>query len=213
MNHVQDLVQAWHALLARHSSSPGVDDVGRALLDSWSDPRRRYHDIGHLRDILGYVDVLAEHAADADAVRLAAWYHDAVFEARPDDEELSAQQAEADLRALGVAGEFIAEVARLIRMTAAHNPAPGDRDAEVLSDADLASLAVPAEQYRHNSAAIRIEFAHVCDDVFRAGRAAIIAALLAGPSLYRTGVARGRWEAAAWANLAEELAVLTAERR
>ena len=41
-----------------------LDDVGAALLSSWSDPRRRYHDIDHLRDILGYVDMLAGDADD-----------------------------------------------------------------------------------------------------------------------------------------------------
>lgn len=206
---MQDLVRAWRTLMARHSRSSDIDDVGRALLARWSEPRRRYHDIEHLRDILGYIDVLADHAADADAVRLAAWYHDAVFEGRPDDEERSARKAEADLGALGAAAEFIAEVARLIRMTAAHNPAAGDRDGEVLSDADLASLAVPLEQYRRNSADIRIEFAHVADETFRSGRARVIAALLAAPALYRTPAARERWEQAARSNLAAELARLT----
>ena len=206
---VQDLVRAWHALLRRHSSSPLIDDVGAALLSSWSDPRRRYHDIDHLRDILGYVDVLADDADDADAVRLAAWYHDAVFEARPDDEELSACRAETELAGLDADAAFVAEVARLVRMTAAHNPEPGDHNAEVLSDADLASLAIDGERYRRNSADIRLEFAHVDEHLFRAGRAAIIAALLAGPSLYRTRVGRQRWEDAARANLKAELDALT----
>ena len=210
---MQDLARAWHTLMSRHSSSTLIDDVGAALLHSWSDPRRRYHDLVHLRDILAYVDVLADAADDADTVRLAAWYHDAVFEARPDDEELSAQRAEADLTALGADGAFVAEVARLVRMTAAHNPEPGDRNAEVLSDADLASLAIDGIRYRQNSAAIRLEFAHVDEHLFRAGRAAIIAALLAGPSLYRTRMGRQRWEEAARANLAAELDALTRAAR
>lgn len=206
---MQDLVRAWRTLMARHSTSSDIDDVGLALLARWSEPRRRYHDIGHLRDILGYVDVLAEHAADPDAVRLAAWYHDAVFEGLPDDEELSARKAEADLGALGAPAEFVAEVARLIRMTAGHSPVAGDRDGEVLSDADLASLAVAPERYRRNSADIRLEFAHVADQTFFSGRARVIGALLAAPTLYRTPEARERWEQAARANLTAELARLT----
>ncbi len=208
---MQDLVRQWQTVMARHSNSPDVEGVGRGLLARWSDARRRYHHVGHLRDILGYIDVLAEHADDADAVRLAAWYHDAVFDGRSDDEERSARQAEADLAGLGVAADFVAKVARLVRMTAAHNPAAGDRDGEVLSDADLASLALPPEQYRRNSADIRIEFAHVDEDVFRAGRARVIAALLAGPSLYRTPGGRARWEQAARTNLESELAALTGD--
>ena len=206
---MQDLVRAWRTLMARHSTSSDIDDVGRALLARWSEPRRRYHDIGHLRDILGYVDVLAEYAADADAVRLAAWYHDAVFEGRPDDEELSARKAEATWPCLGAAAGFIAEVARLIRMTAAHHPGgrrPGRRGA-LRRRPRLAggpARAVPA-QLRD----IRTEYAHVADDVFRSGRARVIGALLAAPALYRTPAARQRWEQAARANLEAELARLT----
>ena len=205
---MEDLLSAWRALVARHCDSPDIDAVGRALLARWAEPHRRYHDLAHLRDILGYVDMLAEHAADADAVRLAAWYHDAVFTARPEDEELSARRAESDLLALGLTAPFIAEVTRLIRMTASHDPAPGDRDAEVLSDADLASLALPAERYRHNSAAIRTEYAHVPEEAYRLGRARVVTALLAAPVLYRTPAARQRWEAGARANLSSEAALL-----
>ena len=76
---VQDLVEAWHELLSRHTASVRADETGRALLACWADPHRRYHDLGHLRGVLGNVDELASYAADADAVRLAAWYHDAVY--------------------------------------------------------------------------------------------------------------------------------------
>ena len=62
---VQDLVEAWAALLARHTTAPEAAAVGRRLLASWSEPHRRYHAVSHLRDILSYVDELAEYADDA----------------------------------------------------------------------------------------------------------------------------------------------------
>jgi predicted metal-dependent HD superfamily phosphohydrolase len=206
---VEDLVAVWCALLARHTASPDVEATGRALLARWCEPHRRYHDIAHLRGILGYVDQLADYAGDADAVRLAAWYHDAVYDGLPDDEERSAQTAEAELALLGLPGAVVAEVARLVRMTVTHDPACGDRDGEVLSDADLATLALPAEDYQRNSVAIRAEYAHVPEDTFRAARARMIEALLAEPQLFRTPMARQRWEAAARTNLREELVTLT----
>ncbi len=208
---MQDLVQAWRALLQRHCDSPRAEAVGRAMLARWSEPHRRYHDVAHLRDVLGRIDELADHADDADAVRLAAWYHDVIYDARPDDEERSARQAEAELGGLGLPASLVAEVARLIRMTVEHDPAPGDRDAEVLSDADLAALAVPPEEYRRNSAAIRAEYSHVPEEKFRAGRARVIRALLGGPGLFRTPAARRRWEAAARANMTAELKTLTGD--
>jgi predicted metal-dependent HD superfamily phosphohydrolase len=199
-----DLLEAWQALIRAHTS---VDarDTGRALLASWAEPDRRYHTADHLRDVLSRVDELAAHASDPDAVRLAAWYHDAVYRGAPDDEENSARRAEAELTALGVAPALVAEVARLVRLTAAHDPPAGDRNGETLSDADLAILAVEPERYRRNTAAVRAEYAHVPEDTFRSGRARIIRALLAAPALYRTPVGRHQWEQRARANLAAEL--------
>ncbi|AQA02872.1 metal-dependent phosphohydrolase [Mycobacterium sp. MS1601] len=206
---MQDLLEAWDALLARHTSHTGdVAVAGQALLARWAEPHRRYHDLAHLRAILASVEELSGYAADADAVRLAAWYHDAVYAGRSDDEERSAQLAESDLAALGVDADLVAEVARLVRMTLEHNPAAGDTNAEALSDADLAGLALPRELYQRNSALIRQEYAHVSDADFRAARARVIEALLAGPGLYRTPLARREWEARAVANMNAELASL-----
>ena len=205
---VRDLLESWTALIARHSADPDAIDIGRGLLAAWSEPHRRYHGISHLRDILDRIEELAPYADDADSVRLAAWYHDAVYAGLPDDEERSARRAEDELSRLNVTPELVAEVARLVRMTITHDPPPGDRDGEVLSDADLAALAVAGDAYRANTAAIRAEYAHVPDDAFRKGRSQILAALLAGPGVFRTDYARGAWEAAAQDNMRAELAGL-----
>lgn len=211
MNDVQDLLDSWTVLIARHSAAPGAVETGRLLLASWAEPHRRYHSIAHLRGILAAVEELAGYAADPDAVRLAAWYHDAVYNGSPDDEERSAQRAERDLSRLGVAGTLVEEVARLVRMTVTHDPAPGDRNGAVLSDADLASLAVPGEVYRQNSAAIRAEYGHVPDDAFRKGRTQVLVGLLEGPGVFRTELGRQRWEDAARSNLRAELAALAGQ--
>jgi len=206
---VTDLLTEWLVLLARHTASPDTGAVGAAMLGRWSEPHRRYHDRAHLQGVLGAVDALAEHADDPDAVRLAAWYHDAIYAGAPDDEENSALLAEADLRSLQVAEVLVAEVTRLVRLTVEHDPGPTDRNGQVLSDADLAELAVGPEQYRRNTARVRAEYGHVADEDFRAGRARIIAALLGAPTLYRTPQGRRLWEAAARENLAAELRTLT----
>lgn len=208
---MQDLLESWQWLISRHTDDPGAVETGRALLAAWSEPHRQYHSVGHLRDALARVEELADYAEDPDAVRLAAWYHDSVYNGLPDDEERSAQRAEQDLCRLGVAPGLLDEVARLVRMTVSHNPAPGDRNAEVLSDADLAALALPQEQYRHNTAAIRAEYAHVPDEVFRNGRTQVLVGLLEGPGVFRTPVGRQRWEEAAQRNLRAELVMLSTE--
>ena len=151
---VQDQAAAWGDLISRHSHAPEALAVGGELVAAWSQPHRHYHSVAHLMDILVRVEQLADHADDPDAVRLAAWYHDCVYEGLPDDEERRARRAEEDLPRLGVAPAMVDEVARLVRMTVTHDPAPGDHNGEVLSDADLAALALPRDLYRMNSAAI-----------------------------------------------------------
>ena len=206
---VQDLLEQWATLIARHTADPDAPGIGRALLASWSEPHRRYHSVAHLRDILAHVQDLADCAEDPDAVRLAAWYHDAVYDGLPDDEERSARRAEEELSRLGVGPGLVDEVARLVRTTITHDPAPGDRNGEVLSDADLAALAVPCERYRSNTAAIRAEYAHIPDEVFRKGRLQVLLSLLEGPGVFRTDAGRRKWEAAARDNLRAEMAALT----
>jgi predicted metal-dependent HD superfamily phosphohydrolase len=201
----QELFAAWQALIENHSVSPRAAEIGASLLAAWAQPHRRYHTITHLRSVLRHVDDLAAHALDPDAVRLAAWYHDAVYDGAPDDEERSAQRAENDLGALQLAPGLIGEVARLVRLTAAHNPVPGDRNGETLCDADLAILAAPAERYAAYRAAVHAEYAHVPDQSFAAGRAAILAALLDAPAVYRTPHAHKHWEAQARSNIRAEL--------
>ncbi len=203
------MLAEWEQLIARHTADPGATVAGQRLLAAWSQPQRSYHSVAHLRDVLSRVDELASCADDPDAVRLAAWYHDAVYAGRPDDEERSAQFAECDLTELGVSPAMVSEVARLVRMTVTHDPAPGDRNGETLSDADLSALAVPGEQYRRNTAAIRAEYAHIPDEVFRKGRVQVLVALLESPAVFRTGHGHRAWEDAARANMRAELAGLS----
>jgi len=200
-----DLLGAWHSLIGRHSAKSGTDDVGRQLLASWSEPHRRYHNVIHLREVLRHVDQLAAHAVTPDAVRLAAWYHDAVYNGFSDDEQNSAARAETELADLNVAPALVLEVARLVRLSASHTPDAGDRNGQVLCDADLAVLASTAESYAAYAAAVRAEYAHVTEKEFRLGRSKILRSLLDGPALYRTAPARAQWEAAARVNLNTEL--------
>ncbi|MFJ9595696.1 hypothetical protein ACIRS3_23410 [Streptomyces virginiae] len=216
-----DLRARWRATVAEaaapadhapdHDHGPDPDPYADRLLAAWAEPQRRYHTTAHLADVLARIDVLAPYAADPAAVRLAAWFHDAVY--RPDrseNEERSAALAERALPELGVDAARTAEVARLVRLTVTHDPAPGDTDGEVLCDADLAVLAGSAQAYAAYAAAVRDEYGFVPDDAFRAGRAAVLRQLLDLPRLFRTPHGTAHWEAPARANLAAELATLTA---
>ncbi|RSS74738.1 hypothetical protein [Streptomyces sp. WAC06614] len=214
MDETEDLRARWRrtalAAGARRDPAPYAD----RLLAAWAEPQRRYHTTAHLAAVLARLDTLVAHTdtagVDVEAVRLAAWFHDAVY--RPDrseNEERSAALAERALPELGVDAARTAEVARLVRLTVTHDPAPGDTEGELLCDADLAVLAGDPPAYAAYVAAVREEYGFVPEDAFRAGRAAVLRQLLALPRLFRTPYAAAHWEAPARRNLAAELADLT----
>jgi predicted metal-dependent HD superfamily phosphohydrolase len=197
------LVARWVSLV------PSDPEAGADLVRRYEAPSRRYHDLRHLATVLDAVDVLSDEAADPRLVRLAAWYHDAVYDVdRDDNEERSATLAERSLSAAGLSAADVAEVTRLVRLTATHAPRLGDANGAVLCDADLAVLAGDADAYAAYRAAVRAEYSRFSDEQFRAGRAAVVEELLRLPRLYNTAHGAGAWEDAARANLRAELTAL-----
>jgi len=198
------LSQRFHRLLPGHSPLER-DPVVAELLARWSEPHRHYHDRSHLLGVLTSIDLLLRHGEDCGrwvrAVKLAAWFHDAVYRGDPSrppgqDEEDSAVLAETVLSDLGLPDPEVEETARLVRMTARHDPDPGDRAGAVLSDADLEVLGRGRGDYARYLAAVRRDFAHVPDEDFAAGRAAVVLSLLEQDPLYRTATGRRLWAAA-----------------
>ncbi|MEV0333681.1 metal-dependent phosphohydrolase [Nocardia sp. NPDC050717] len=201
-----DLLDRWTALAGVDSTALGAGIIAR-----YAEPHRQYHTLDHLRAMLTAIDELAEHATDIDAVRYAAFFHDAIYAVdRADNEERSADLARDVLESLDAAPELVDEVVRLVLLTRGHDSEAGDANGAVLCDADLVVLGGDAASYAAYATAVRTEYAHVPDDLFRAGRAGVLRALANQPVLYRTPTARARYEERARVNLAAELAQLTA---
>jgi predicted metal-dependent HD superfamily phosphohydrolase len=212
------MIEGWLALVGtERGRAAGLD-----LLARYGEPHRRYHTVRHLEEVLAIVDELAVEADDPAAVRMAAWFHDAIYAIghvqnpephappRLSNEEASAQLAEQVLAELGVDEGRVREAARLVRLTETHRMPEFDWNAAVLCDADLAILGAAPERYRQYVREVREEYAVVPDEVFRPARAEILRSLLTAPSLFHTEVARDRYEKSARANLAEEIAALSA---
>jgi predicted metal-dependent HD superfamily phosphohydrolase len=183
-----------------------------ALFERYREPHRRYHGLAHVVRVLRTVDDLVGDAdvADPASVRLAAWYHDAVYDPRAEagaNEAASADVAAAQLAALGQPSGRIDAVHRLVLVTVAHIPARPDE--VVLCDADLAVLGSDPATYAAYAQGVRAEYAHVDAAAWRVGRAAVLRALLDRPALFHTRVMAAR-ETTARANLTAELASLRA---
>jgi predicted metal-dependent HD superfamily phosphohydrolase len=195
------LLTRWNEVL------PGHDALFLDLLDRWGEEHRRYHGRTHLLAVLEALDLLSEPGRPPRAVVLSAWFHDAVYRGiAGQDEEESARLAEDRLRHAGLPAAEVDEVARLVRLTADHRAEPGDDAGALLSDADLSVLGGEPAAYARYLADVRQDFAHIGDQDFAAGRAAVVRGLLDLDPLFHTGRARELWLEAAHRNLRGELA-------
>ena len=85
------LVARWHALTAPLLSDAARREAELARLAAAYDaPARHYHNLQHIENLLGRVEVHSLH--DPVVVGLAVWFHDVVYDPlRPDNEAQSAE--------------------------------------------------------------------------------------------------------------------------
>lgn len=178
---------------------------------AYAEPHRRYHTRRHIEQclaLLGQVPDLMD--SERQVLEWAIWWHDAIYDAKASDNEAkSAEMAKRDLRDLGATIHQRDEVARLIRLTAGHEVEEGDRLGEILVSIDLAILGAPPADYDAYAAAVRAEYAHVPEDLWRAGRARVLQRFLDAPVIFPDPAFAGRFEDQARANLSRELASLS----
>lgn len=187
--------------------------VAERLLDRWRDPERHFHNLKHLVDVLARVDELGEETHEPAIVRLAAWYHGAVFDAARykayasrggEDEVASAVVAIEELTSLGVPEARARRVGDLVSMLVRHTPAADDMDAAVLCDADLAMLATEPQKYKTYLQDVRAEYADVPIEDYLKARARILGKLLCRKNLFHSPLS-AQWEGPARQNLQAEL--------
>jgi predicted metal-dependent HD superfamily phosphohydrolase len=205
-----ELGRVWRRLVGVDAGRAG-DAALDELLARHRQPHRRYHTATHVMWVLRHIDDLAaaNTPVDLDAVRAAALFHDAVYDPRsPTNEHDSAGLARRVLADCGWEPARVDRVAALIELTAGHVAPDTDLGADILLDADLAILGAEPADYRSYVTGVRAEYAHVDDDAWRVGRAAVLRSFLERPAIYRTTSMQAARERRARANLSAELADL-----
>jgi len=177
------------------------DDIYGELVSAYTAPDRHYHDIRHIAHCLSELDGVRHLANNPQAIEVAIWFHDVVYDGRlKDNEEQSADVAAAALKRLGASDSFIGEVTQLILFTR-HDAEPTTSDGKLMADIDLASLALAPDRFDENSRRIRSEYLHVPEDAFVRNRNDMLGGLLKRPRIYYTDVFHDRYEGQARENL------------
>lgn len=227
------LLRAWEAAFAprleradasaesRARLAAQVAELGERLLQAWEQPHRAYHHSGHLSQMLTDLDRLYAHRTQGSTplpLVLAAWFHDAVYEGAPgEDERRSEQLASTSLEPLVTAGLLTGHelqmVSLLVRATATHElpksvdlPAGYEpADIQFFLDADMAILAADSARYRRYLRGVRSEYSHFDDEAFRAGRTTFLRSILGRKCVFLSEEGLQLWEEPAQTNLQAEL--------
>jgi len=211
MSAAELLSATWRSLAERQGvSARGAEAVLDELVRAYGEPARQYHTLEHIAALLQQLDAHKAGLRDADGVALAILFHDIVYDPRrQDNEQKSAALARQHLTALGFAPSLIGRVVAYIEATQ-HGRAidTEDPDLALLLDLDLSTLAAAPDAYRLYASAIRREYAHVPEALYRFGRRQVLQGFLARAQIYRTPQLAALWEARARANISAEIASL-----
>ena len=189
-----------------------IEATALRLLDRWDQPDRIHHNIKHLVDVLAKVDQLVPETHDPDLVRLAAWYHGAIFNSQPrnayahrggEDEVASGNLAGYELMELGVPEPAADRVQEIVTSIAGHHGGD-DVDIQALCDAELGTLAVEPQRYAAYRRDVRAEYQHIPIRDYLAARIAILTKLLKRKKIFLSPLGRD-WEDPARQNLTAEL--------
>jgi predicted metal-dependent HD superfamily phosphohydrolase len=199
--------KCWHGLAL---DSLELDRVFQQLVNAYLQPDRYYHNLNHIQHVLTTVDRFSATLQNPNAVYLAAWFHDFIYDAQASENELqSAKAAEELLTGVGADKDLIDRVRVLILATQGHQIDTGDPDLCIFLDADLAILGIDTLQYRAYQQSIRREYSWVSDAVYRAGRIRVLESFLQRDRLYYTDLLFNELESIARANIKNEILQLT----
>ena len=194
----------------------GARTVGGGLLNqlvaAYSERHRHYHTLQHLRECLAHAEATRTLARRPAEVELALWFHDAVYDARRDDNEArSADWARASVLAAGCEPAVAQRVHALVMATAGHRHEGDDPDRALLLDIDLAVLGSSYSRFDEYERQIRAEYAHLSDEQWKQGRGQVLRGFLARARLYATDVYHQTLEPRARENLQRALDRLAGE--
>jgi len=224
-----------------HTAAPGVASRAMGLSNRWStfaasigarvdaaaavfsdlerrygDPDRLYHTLAHVADCLAELDAAPGLCDRPDAVELALWFHDAVYDPRAEDNEVrsaallrgAAPRLVIDAGLAALAAALVMATAHLAGAADAAPAGPAPHDAAAIRDIDLAIFGAPRDRFDAYEAAVRREYAFLPESDWRRGRSRVLGMFLDLPRIYVTDTFHDRLEARARRNLAGALSRL-----
>ena len=176
------------------------------LLEGYGEPGRYYHSFAHIRHCLAMFDQCRSLLRHPDAVELAVWFHDVIFEPGKPDNEARSARLYLDLSDGVHPPETRGLVDRLVMATLHDGEVLRDEDAKYMADIDLSSFGLPWKEFLRDSENLRREAGDLSDEEYYQKAIGFHDYLQARDGFYHTEFFAARFEIPAKQNIARYLA-------
>ncbi len=177
------------------------EQIHQRLLQGYREPHRRYHTLAHIKHCLTMFDQCKALSRHPDALELAVWFHDVIWQPGEGDNE--ALSAELYLQfSEGVhADDLRQRVNSLIMATVHDGSSLEDSDAPYMVDIDLSSFGLSWDEFLRDSQNLRQE-SRLEDADFYRRQGSFQNILLSRPRFFLSDFFFQRFESQARENLA-----------
>ena len=232
-----DTVKHWKELCNKlHFSASVAENVWQVLETRYGEVQRHYHNMHHIRALLRHSATYADLIADKEAVDLAVYFHDVVYDPKSKTNEEDSADLFVNLCSPHISSTLCEKVRQYIIETKKHDVLlSDDNDLKLFIDMDMSILGVHPTQYAKYAQQIRQEYEFVPEADYCRGRAAVLESFLQPSSveepqpqtissteslsaqvdkkyIFATELCRSLWEDQARRNLAWECEILKSGR-
>lgn len=182
------------------------------LLNAYTEPHRAYHTVQHIVECLEHFEHIKPYLHDPDAVEVAIWFHDVIYDPKAFDNELKSAEL-----MYSQCSTFLNESTRFkiyqwIIATQKHR-APSDLDSSLgidqywlsdlhfVLDIDLSILGASKQRFNQYEKQIQCEYAWVDASIYRLKRAEVLHQFYQMQPIYQTAYFRSQKEQQAKLNI------------
>lgn len=227
----------WNTLCTKLNFSKFIaESVWQVIEMRYGEEQRSYHNMHHIGALLRHSTKYAGLISDKEAVDLAIYFHDIVYDPKSKTNEEDSADLFVNLCSSHIDSTLCEKVKQYIIETKKHDVSRSqDNDLKLFIDMDMSILGVDPAQYEIYARQIRQEYAFVPEADYCRGRAAVLESFLQSPiaaceqprnadlkesgpgqaskkCIFATEMCRELWEEQAGRNLAWECDILKSGR-
>ena len=203
----------WNELIQQYCRDTSLTDrFFEEIEKKYTARSRYYHNLQHIAALLQLCEQYTDRLTDKYVVELAVFYHDIIYNVlRKDNEPRSALLAIKRLYAVGVPEDKITQVKLFIEATQTHSitgTVVNTHDLQLFLDFDMSILGAGWNDYLEYTKQVRREYRVYPDKLYIPGRTKFLEHCLQTQHIFQTPEFRETYEAAARANMLNELELM-----